>query len=589
MAFSQAAGLAMDGGDRRLSVAGTGITPYSERMITTLHDSSVTFEEYLHHASLTRAMEKETAETEIKADKSDKKWYQIRKPNNPIASPIGNTGTEKDVGDKEVAVDGGSRTTSTSPHRYGIQDEDWIQASRAGRSATWGAVFYLITTDILGPYSVPWALSQMGYGPGVVLYTIFGALAGYGGYQLWVMFLHLDSDRYPLKTYSDIGFRVYGPIMRHGINILQTLQLFFNVGILILSNGQGISQLSKGNLCFIICSLVFALAGCILGQVRTLQRFGWIANVAIWLNLLELFMIMGVAANSPPNYAAALAQNEAVQGPIIHYAGVPDSVPFSGQVVGLMQAVYSYGGAMLFVEFMSEMKRPWDFWKGMLCAQTFIFVVYLFFGIFVYAYQGQFVIITVNQGLSPFSWQTVTNIIGLISSLIAAALYGNIGIKIIYANILQEFFKFPSLQSKRGKILFGATVPIYWSLAFIVCSAIPNMTNFSGLIAAACILQFSYTFPPMLMMGFMIKKAAILPEETFDPQTGELHRVDGGMKRWARGAKKHIFLNTWNLVFFLGSAATAVLGIYSAVTGLITTFATNPAIVSFSCINPIGA
>ena len=100
-------------------------------------------------------MEKETAETEIKADKSDKKWYQIRKPNNPIASPIGNTGTEKDVGDKEVAVDGGSRTTSTSPHRYGIQDEDWIQASRAGRSATWGAVFYLITTDILGPYSVP--------------------------------------------------------------------------------------------------------------------------------------------------------------------------------------------------------------------------------------------------------------------------------------------------------------------------------------------------------------------------------------------------------------------------------------------------
>jgi len=63
----------------------------------------------------------------------------------------------------------------------------------------------------------------------------------------------------------------------------------------------------------------------------------------------------------------------------------------------LMQAVYSYGGAMLYCEFMSEMRRPWDFWKALVIAETFIYVVYLFFGVFVYSYQGQYTINPAQQ------------------------------------------------------------------------------------------------------------------------------------------------------------------------------------------------
>lgn len=37
----------------------------------------------------------------------------------------------------------------------------------------------------------------------------------------------------------------------------------------------------------------------------------------------------------------------------------------------------------MFVAFLSEMRRPMDFWKGLLVAQTFITVVYIFFGAFV--------------------------------------------------------------------------------------------------------------------------------------------------------------------------------------------------------------
>jgi hypothetical protein len=74
------------------------------------------------------------------------------------------------------------------------------------------------------------------------------------------------------------------------VNILQAIQLLFTVSILILSNGQAISQVSKASICFIVCLVIFMATGMVVGQIRTLQRFGWLANFAVWINLLILFI-----------------------------------------------------------------------------------------------------------------------------------------------------------------------------------------------------------------------------------------------------------------------------------------------------------
>jgi hypothetical protein len=56
----------------------------------------------------------------------------------------------------EKEVTPGQNGKSSPPgYTLGVSDDEWTNASRAGRTATWGAVFYLITTDILGPFSVP--------------------------------------------------------------------------------------------------------------------------------------------------------------------------------------------------------------------------------------------------------------------------------------------------------------------------------------------------------------------------------------------------------------------------------------------------
>lgn len=268
--------------------------PVERQILHGIHDPSVTFEEYMYYAAITRAEEKVANERykELAGPKTIKSILRNRfskgEQNTEAHIPDSPAG-EKNSEEKDTIL---SAYTNGAPKRNlgNISDTEWKTASRAVRTAGWSSMFYLITTDILGPFSVPWAFAQMGYGPGIALYTVFGGFAMYSGFQLWKVFMYLDSDRYPMKTYADCFFRVYGTWARHSVNLLQAIQLLLTVSVLILSNGQSISQISKRTLCFIVCLIIFMAAGFVIGQIRTLQRFGWLANFAVWLNLLILFI-----------------------------------------------------------------------------------------------------------------------------------------------------------------------------------------------------------------------------------------------------------------------------------------------------------
>ncbi|KZF20803.1 hypothetical protein L228DRAFT_179732 [Xylona heveae TC161] len=587
--------------DPRSSVEADNIGSYGNRVLHTLHDPNVTFEEYLHYASVSRAEESELPPAKGPFGNVWRSIFLGKKSKtlegNPADGSVVNTIEQspgekgaREMGEKDTKASDEVNNSFMAP-ASAVTEEEWKDASRAARTATWGAVFYLITTDILGPFSVPWAFTQLGYGPGIALYTVFGGLAVYTGWQLWKVFIGLDSDRYPLKNYGDMAFRVYGPWARYVCNVLQNFQFFLNVALLIMTYGISIRQLSRLRLCFIVCLIVFTIAGFLLGQIRSLQRFGYVANLAVWLNLLVIFFTMGVVAHSPPNYVAAqqtygIPPNQ----PIQHTAGSPAGLTFLDNINGLMQAVFSYGGATLFCELMAEMRKPKDFWKGLVCAEMLIYVCYMLFGLFVYSYQGQYAANPAFQGIDPQSWQDVGNALGVISALIAACMYGNIGIKVLYANVGQELFHGPRLETRKGRFIWTALVPVYWIAAFVIAASVPQISNFSSLVGAACIMQFTYTFPPLLMIGYNTQRDAILPEETFDPVTGRLNRIDGGIKRWLRGYRRRWLQNTWDLVFFLGSCATAVLGIYASVVLLNDGYQHNKGqnVVAFNCVSPVG-
>ena len=128
-----------------------------------------------------------------------------------------------------------------------------------------------------------------------------GAVACYTGLILWRLFCQLDSDRYPIKTYGDIAERIFGTQFRHFCNALQTLQLVINVsfslihlthsnfrrcsrimkqvGTICLSNAQSVEQIANNHkFCFSVAILMWALVGMVIGQIRTLKQYGWLAN-----------------------------------------------------------------------------------------------------------------------------------------------------------------------------------------------------------------------------------------------------------------------------------------------------------------------
>lgn len=396
----------------------------------------------------------------------------------------------------------------------------------------------------------------------------------------------LKSDGHEVKTYADIALHVYGPWAQHVVNILQSVQLLFCVGVIILGNGQGLSQVVKGRVCFSVLCLLWALAGMLVGQIRTLQRFSWIANGAVWMNLLVVFTTMGISAHSTPNFGAALAQNSVMQGPVKHTIFAPESVDFAAQVVGLMQAVCSYSGAMLFCEMMADMKRPEDFWKSLLCAQVLIVCCYMTYGVFVYAQQGQFTINPANQGLSPYNWQTATNVVSMVAGLISAGLYGNIGIKILYHNVIKDLLNGPSLCERKGKLVWVLMVPLYWGLAFIVGSAIPQFSNISGLITAVSLLQTTYTFPPLLMLGFQMQRDAARPDASFSSASGQVDSWSN-LSHWKRAFVRNWYFKIFNLLLFIGASVSAALGIYSSIKGIIAGFQGQTVATSFGCRSPV--
>lgn len=165
-------GMNLDGGDPRMgSSAGLGFgeaDAISRPAHTKLHDTSVTIEEYMHYAAITRADDRHVDSPHT----DDALKVAGLKSLNPFAKK-----REATVATNTELTEKAATAESSPDGRFVITEEEYIKASRAVRTATWGAVFFLITTDILGPFSTAWAFRQMGYGPGAVLYTIFAGFA----------------------------------------------------------------------------------------------------------------------------------------------------------------------------------------------------------------------------------------------------------------------------------------------------------------------------------------------------------------------------------------------------------------------------
>lgn len=81
-------------------------------------------------------------------------------------------------------------------------------------------------------------------------------------------------------------------------------------------------------------------------------------------------------------------------------------------------------------------------------------------------------------------------------------------------------------MSFKGRLVWSPTVILWWSCAFVIGSAIPAVGALSGLVAAVCIFQFTYTFPPLFMLGYDIGVDAMAEDEPFTTPGVRPRRID---------------------------------------------------------------
>jgi hypothetical protein len=153
MATGNIAAIAADGGDPRMpdTVIRDDYGPDSP-VSRLLHNPEITFEEYRYYAERTRAEELEATKTE----EPSKGIWQIIFPTKSDSGvkPISTSPQDSDsptTGDEKNETPGAVPQRS---QRIAITDAEWTNASRAMRTASGAACFYLITTDILGPFGI---------------------------------------------------------------------------------------------------------------------------------------------------------------------------------------------------------------------------------------------------------------------------------------------------------------------------------------------------------------------------------------------------------------------------------------------------
>lgn len=137
--------------DPRLSVNQVGAAPvileYARPQHRKLYDSSVRMEEYLYYAEKTRADQ----------NVIEKLGRHEKIPLRKILFPPKSSHTELDGKLAHL-------NTNVAAQRATVTDEEWINASKAMRNATGMAIFYLLTTDVLGPFGLPYAVATTGWG-----------------------------------------------------------------------------------------------------------------------------------------------------------------------------------------------------------------------------------------------------------------------------------------------------------------------------------------------------------------------------------------------------------------------------------------
>lgn len=249
------------------------------------------------------------------------------------------------------------------------------------------------------------------------------------------------------------------------------------------------------------------------------------------------------------------------------------------------------------------MRTRRHFPQALLLAHTVSLTVYLGYGLGLYSLQGQYtpLLVAWHALAAGSTGRIVSASLRLVAGTLSAGLYGNVGLKLAYANIVERALKGPPLLAKRGH-----AGQIRWTIAsigfaigsWLVAASVPQVVTVSTIVSAVTNLQFTYACPPGLATFYLIWRDASkgdLDEWQPGANEGKLKKVDSWWQwsRWRRGlfgvkGDREIGVQMFKWFnFFVCLAATGMtlLGVYSSAENIAAAVRQSAA-TSFTCVAP---
>ncbi|KAJ9628443.1 hypothetical protein H2204_009280 [Knufia peltigerae] len=132
-----------------------------------------------------------------------------------------------------------------------------------------------------GVLSIPAALGVVGYGPGVVLLTLWSALTMYYAFVMYLFRMKYKG----IHNIVDAAMLMGGPIAREATGALFLLTWTLCTGSGFVGLSQGLRILANGKGCSIVWTLVAAIATGILSSIRTLGKLA----ILTWIGFASIF------------------------------------------------------------------------------------------------------------------------------------------------------------------------------------------------------------------------------------------------------------------------------------------------------------
>jgi hypothetical protein len=166
------------------------------------------------------------------------------------------------------------------------------------------------------------------------------------------------------------------------------------------------------------------------------------------------------------------------------------------------------------------------------------------------------------------------------SNVGATALFGNVGGKLLYANLIDRFDG-PLLLSTQGRFIWYAGALIFWGAAFVFSALVPQASMICRFIMTLLALPFAVAIPASISLALAMQRDAA-KLDAFESSTLEIKASDEwcDASRWRRSIRHRWYVKALLALLVVASLAFTGLCLWALWPDVLTAFQQNTTVAS---------